>query len=487
MAELILKWFGVILGIAYYVGVIIAIFRILLENRNPSKTIAYLIFLLLVPILGMLIYLFFGMNYRQRKIISQRYIHDADLIRRWTEQQVFLMGEDEKELKDEMGEKFKIVKLLLHNERAVLTSGNAIKILTNGEEKFPEVIRDLKAATHHIHIEYFIYIDDQIGREILAILKTKIKSGIEVRLNYDPLGSGGLTRKYIKELKRAGAEVKAFLPPLIPWFSSKANYRNHRKMIIIDGKVGYTGGINVEDKYINDGRSEYHYWRDTHIRIEGEAVKSLQLLFFLSWRFVSRNQLPFSKDYFPSYKMETGAKTQIVGTGPDSDWASIMQAFFLAITTARESICIETPYFIPNEQLMTALKTAALSGVDVQLIIPGVSDSKIVNAATMSFVRPLLKAGVKVYRYQKGFVHAKVMIVDGYFSTVGTANMDLRSFDINFEVNAFMYDETVAERLLADFEIDKGDCSQLSIPEWDKRSFGTKLLESVSRMLAPLL
>jgi cardiolipin synthase len=291
---------------------------------------------------------------------------------------------------------------------------------------------------------------------------------------------------FIRELKDSGVEMYPFLPVRFHKLADKANYRDHRKILVIDGREGFTGGINIDDAYCNDGKRDL-YWRDTHLQIEGEAVRNLQLFFLLHWHFVSGQRLRIDQNMFPEVTCETQTPVQIVGSGPDNYWPAIEHTFLMAIGTARDSIYITTPYFIPTEQIITAMQTAALSGVKVHLIIPEEGDHQIVQSATFSYLTPILRAGVNVYLYQKGFMHAKVMIVDDIFSTVGTCNLDTRSFTINWEINAVIYDKKVNQRLRKDFEEDLKYCRRLNLAAWEKRPVYQKVLESASRVVSPIL
>jgi cardiolipin synthase len=358
--------------------------------------------------------------------------------------------------------------------------------LVDGQNIFPRLFDDMRKAKHHLHVEFYIVDDDDIGNEFKQILIEKAQEGVQVRFCYDDVGSRKLPLRFINELKAAGVEVYPFMRVFFPYLTSKVNFRNHRKIVVIDGVTGYFGGINIADRYTNR-KPELKYWRDTHLRLHGEAVKYLQMQFMLNWKFVSKNSLPVNEMYFPPITIEESHMMQITSSGPDTDWPSIMQAILMCISTAENYIYISTPYFIPNDEVMTALQTAALSGIDVQLMIPKNGDSVITQAASMSYVKHLLEAGVKVYMYKKGFLHAKTMVVDDIIASVGTTNMDNRSFDLNFEINAFCYDEGLAKQLKDQFELDKAESELMSQSRWDKRRRTKRITESMARMFAPLL
>lgn len=469
----------------YYVGVFFVVINILLENRNPLKTHSYLLLLLLLPGLGLIIYLFFGQNQRKRRIFSKRKLINTAFGQKYVDEHLDSRLMYELPENEEVQRHSKLIHFL-NRDLSPLSDENKVTLLKNGEEKLTQLLESLKAAQSHIHMEYYIFSDDDMGGPITEVLKEKAGEGVEVRLILDAVGSFHLTRAFYRELREAGVQIHEFMPVLFPLFTSKINYRDHRKIVVIDGHTGYTGGINIDDRYVNNGKHKL-YWRDTHLKIEGEAVKTLQLLFILNWQFVcGENWMP-SEKYFPTGHHSGSDFVQINGSGPDWELASIMDSYFLAITQADKSVKISTPYFIPNESILDAVITAAKSGLDVELMVPYEGDSWIVQAASLSFMTRLLVAGVKVYLYQKGFLHAKVMIVDGNFASVGTANMDYRSFDLNYEVNAYLYGEKLVSELERQFEEDKTHCIQLNLAEWRERSLREKLKESISRLLAPLL
>lgn len=476
----------ILLGINY-VLVIITSVLILLKNKNPVKTLSFLFGLAVLPFLGLLVYYFFGQDYRKSKIFKKKFILDNDRIKKWRDN--FKLNEDEKEdFEEEFGEGiFKIYRLLKNNERAVLTFDNEVEILVNGEVKFKKLLEDLATAQHHIHLEYFVLLDDEIGIKIIEILCAKAQEGIQVRLIYDDVGSS-LSRKSKNKLSESGVKHFPFMPVLFSNSTSKLNYRDHRKIVVIDGSVGYVGGINLDKKYDNSIEND-RYWRDTHLRLEGGSVGSLQSAFLLSWNFVSKQEIEIGEELFPKAKAKAQepVAVQIAASGPDTDWANIMEAFFCAITSARESIYITSPYFMPNTQILTALTTASRSGVDVKIIIPKKSDSWAAQYATDSYIEELEQSGVQMYRYNKGFVHAKTLVIDDLFSSIGTANMDYRSFALNFEINALLYSKKVNRQMKKIFEDDLKECDEIEYERWLKRGISRKLQESFARLWAPLL
>lgn len=475
----------ILLLVINYILVIIVAFVILLKNINPTKTVSYIIVLVFFPFLGLIVYYLFGQEYRKDKIFNRKHVLNQKIITEVNKE----LEPEKREIKalenDLLDERIKLVKLLHSDKNSPLTTNNDVQIIKNGENKFKILLEDLKNAKHHIHMEYYILRDDKIGMQIVDILCDKALEGVEVKLSIDDVGSS-VTRKSKKRLKASGVNWYSFMPVLFPGFTGKMNYRDHRKIVIIDGKIGYIGGINISDTYVNYDDSE-NYWRDTHLRIVGEAVKSLQIHFLMNWEFVSKGKVKISKNYFPVEECKNHLPMQITASGPDTDWASIMEVIFTAIVTSEKYVYITTPYFIPNDQIVTALQVASKSGVDVRILIPKDSDSWTAKHATNSYLECLMEAKVKIYRYCKGFIHAKTMVVDDMFSTVGTCNMDNRSFNINFEINAVMYNESACLELKSHFIEDLKDSEEIDYERWINRSKGQKFKESYCRLWAPLL
>lgn len=477
--------FFFVLNVIYLATAILVAFSVILENRNPTKTISWVVVLFVLPIIGLIFYFLVGKNYRKEKIFSRKGLEDFERIRNLSADQVIeLHGRDFSD-DEKIRSKLPIINLLLRNSKALLTTRNRTAILNNGNDTFVSIKAWLNKAKDHIHLEYYIIDDDRIGNEVREILISKAREGVKVRLIYDDVGCWKLGKKFLASLENAGVELYPFMEVRFPFLANRINYRNHRKIIVIDGRVGFVGGINIADRYIH-GNEEIPFWRDTHMRIEGEAVNSLQVVFIIDWYFVS-GQVLGDRKYFPATRIQNTQLVQITASGPDSDWASIMQAYFSAISTATRYIYITVPYFIPNESILTALKTVALSGIDVRMIIPGKSDSFLAFNGTMSYVDELLEAGIRVFYYQKGFIHSKLIMVDDVFASVGTANMDIRSFDDNFEVNALIYDEQLCTELKNYFIEDMSHCIEADRGEQRKRSYKTKFAESFARIFSPLL
>lgn len=469
----------------YVISILVVVVFTVLENRNPLKTISWVLVLILLPVVGFIFFIFFGQNFRKEKIIARKGLRNHDRLTSLAHAQIHRLSEGEMFDTQALEEKRNLITLLLNNSNAVVTVGNSIKILQNGAATFESILDALENAKIFIHLEYYIFADDVIGRRIISILKRKAAEGVEVRLIVDDVGSWELKKPFFKEMWDSGIQAYSFLQVRFPNLTSKVNYRNHRKIIVIDGLIGFLGGINIADRYMN-GSSEYGIWRDTHMKIEGDAVNTLQTVFLIDWFFVSQTELHDPK-YFPSRKPTGQKMVQIVASGPDSDWPAIMMGIFHAIASAKKYVFIATPYFTPSESVLLAMKTAALGGVDMRIIIPERSDAFVTLLSSRSFIREMLEAGVKFYFYQKGFLHSKVMIVDDVLSVIGSANMDFRSFEQNFEVTAFVFDEESTKELRDSFIEDQNNSRQVIMDEWITRPKVMKIKESFARLVSPLL
>ncbi|WP_243109437.1 cardiolipin synthase [Anaerophilus nitritogenes] len=475
-----------------YIGRIFTIYTIFIsivifmENKNPSKTIAWLLVLTLIPVIGFIFYLFMGQNVRKKKIFNKKKSKDFLYFEQMANGQRDAIEGKALFKEDKSFVKKRLIRLILNSAKSPFTVNNKVKVLSNGDETFSSILESLKEAKDHIHLEYFIIKDDHIGKIIKNILMNRAREGLKVRVIYDSVGSWRLSRKYLREMKEAGVEIYGFSPVVFPILSRKLNYRNHRKIIVIDGKIGFVGGLNIGDEYL--GKNPYlGFWRDSHVKVEGEAVYALQNIFLRDWMFVTKEVISFSHRYYPKLSYYGEQLVQMIASGPDTDWQSIMQAYFLIIASAEDRIWINTPYLVPGESIMLALKTAALSGVDVRIILPEKPDHKTVFWASLSHVEELLEAGVKIYQYKKGFIHGKIMLVDGEAASIGTANLDLRSFEINFEVNAFIYDQDIIKEMEDHFLVDIKDSQQIILEEYKNRSIFNKIKESTARLFSPLL
>lgn len=474
----------------YVLIIILVISKVLYDTRSTTKALAYILFIVFLPIFGMIFYFSFGINYRKRKLYSKKIVEDEQLRERIkTKVNIYSQGISDSGL---IARKSKtLVEYVRNAGRSPLTANNEVKLLINGEEKFAELLKALERATSHIHIEYYIYNNDFTGNQIADVLIRKAKAGVEVRFMYDDFGSHGLGKSFIKKLQDAGVQTAPFYKIIWYAFANRLNYRNHRKIIVIDGSVGFVGGINISDKYRNDLKKENHlYWRDTHLMINGQATAYLQYLFMGDWNFCSKIPFQYSESYFIDETEQDILKNeviQIAASGPDSKQPVIFYSLLEAINSAKERIYITSPYFIPDESLMDALIIAVQGGLDVKILIPGISDSKLVNAAANAYYTELLKIGAKIYRYNKGFVHAKTMVIDDDVAIVGSANMDYRSFDLNFEVNAIMYSKNIAAQLTDVFENDLEVSQLIDAQTWLNRPKYIHLWEKIVRLLSPFL
>ena len=475
----------------FYVLIVICVcLRIIYDTHNNTKTLSYLLLVIFLPLVGIFFYFSFGINYRKRKMYTKKLIKDEILAEKLRED-IFHYSKQtfEKGNAALVGNR-ELAYMLTKNSMSALTANNDVRLLVNGEKKFPEVLQAMNQSVNHIHIEYYIYEDDEIGKAIEQVLIQKAKEGVAVRFIYDDFGSRSIRKKLVRRLKAAGVQVFPFHKVIFITLANRLNYRNHRKIIVIDGQTAFVGGINVSDKYINnDNDKNKLFWRDTHLRIDGLGAHYLQYLFLCDWNFCAKDDLQPNKSFFPkpSMLLKGNKIVQIAASGPDSETPTILFSLLQAINLATKEILITTPYFIPGESLIDALIVAAMSNVSVKLLVPGYSDSWLVNAAAHSYYDDLLNAGVEIYLYRKGFVHAKTMIADTKIAIVGTANMDYRSFDLNFEVNAIVYDEEISNELRNVFFDDIKEAEKIDLGFWTKRSRYKRLLEKSARLVSPLL
>lgn len=458
----------------YIYTILTTIIFLMMENRNPVKSIAWIFVLVFVPIFGFLFYILVGKRFRKRRIINKRSYRLRE------DKQTDLGVFSDNELKENIKG---IAHLAYNNSGALLCPNNNVKIYTNASELFNDIVEAINNAKQHINIEYYIFNSDKIGQRIMDVLKKKACEGIEIRMIVDDVGSIKLKKKDIRALKESGVKIMSFLEVRLPYINSKVNYRNHRKIIVVDGEVGFTGGFNVADRYI-DGL-KWGAWRDTHIKIEGSGVLELQKSFFEDWYFVSQEMIDNPK-FYPTPKNLGKSLMQIIISGPDLLWESIMQCYVKAFSEARSRIYIETPYFLPPESIICALQIAALNGIDVRIILPYRSDAPLTLFSTYSYLDQMFKAGVKIYLYQEGFIHSKMTIIDD-FGFIGSSNMDFRSFNQNFELNAAIYDSEVTNNLTEIYNEDISRSKQLDFETWKKRPIQQRLKESFARLFSPIL
>jgi len=458
-------------------NIIFIILLIFFERRDPTATWGWLLVLTLIPILGFILYLFIGMTPKKRKLFRRK---------QYSDQQKNMSEEKKAELLEEIEGKFEqleksIIRLGFEAKTTALVGYNNIKIYTHGKDKFKDLFNELKEAENFIHANYYIIQDDEIGDKFMNLLIEKAADGVEVRLLFDRMGCRNLSPHLLNNLKNAGGEAVSFAPYIFD-----INYRNHRKNVVIDGKIGYIGGINVGEEYLGKSK-KFKDWRDTHLRLTGKSVDSLQHRFLLDWRFATGVDLLKDQKYFPPKDLEDGSPVQIVSSGPDSRDEIIKLIYLKMIYGAEKSIYIQTPYFIPDQPVLEALNTAARSGVEVKLMIPDRPDHPFVYPANNSFIGHLLESGAKCYRYTGGFLHSKTISIDSRIVSIGTTNMDVRSFKLNFEINAFIYDRKIAEEHDQIFAEDLKNSREITLEDYENRGWTMKLRESISRLLSPLL
>jgi len=474
-----------VLAVLYLITVFSICLMIVFENRNPVKTLAWLLVILLVPVAGVVIYVLFGRYYRKQKIYSRKGMADSRRLAAHANRQVVTLPRVLADESEAVRSKGHLIHLMLNNNRSLLTSDNKIDLLVNGKQTFPAMLDSIASATNYIHLESYRIEPDTLGTGFRELLERKAREGVKVRVIFDDVGSWNIHKPYLREMRASGVQIFPFMPVRFPSFSSKINYRNHRKILVVDGRVGFVGGLNIADKYLH-GLPDLGPWIDTHLKLEGEAVAALDRVFISDWDFVSGAEL--KPESFLKHVIKTGNRclVQVASSGPDTDWATIMQVYFSAIATAKSSIYLTSPYFSPDESILTALKTAALSGVDVRMIFPKHSDSIISNWNTRSYITELLEAGVRIFLYENGFIHSKYLLVDSVFSSVGSPNVDVRSFDLDFEVTALIYDQEFAARLGVLFEEDLENCKEVVMPKWVKRRRRERYKESMARIFGPL-
>lgn len=466
-------------NLLYYIYLIGACLIVFLEEKSPQRMMSWLLVLVLFPVVGLIAYLAFGRSFRKKSRVKEKKMDQSapplqkieDRNRMWSRDELPPICQS-------------LIQLLQNNSDSKVLLHNEVKVMSDGLITFTLMFDAIKNAKTVINLEFFIIKDDELGNRFREALIEKAEEGVIVNFLYDAVGSWRLSNHYRETLREAGVKVKAFLPVIAPFVSRNMNYRNHRKILTIDGEVGFVGGLNIGDEYI--GKNEqFGYWRDTHLMIKGEGVCALNYIFVEDWMFAG-GTIKDKSVYFPAVEVDKISLMQIASSGPDSDKQVIKEAYFKMIAMARKSVCIETPYLVPEDSLLVALKTAALSGVDVKIIIPFVADHFMVYWANQSYIEDLLASNVKIYYYMGGFIHAKSLLVDDVCASVGTANLDIRSMELNFEVNAFLYDPEVIKTLRNDFEEDLIRSEVIVYDEFKKRKRYRKVLEGFGRLVSPL-
>lgn len=458
---------------------------VLLERGSPARTLAWSLFMIVAPVIGMASFFLFGKRVRKRRLLQIKHSPEVEAFHRYVQSQHQNFDQSDISREKILRENRRLIALLVQNGHALLTAGNKVKILQDGTVTFQAIMNAIRKAKKFIYILYYIIEEGEMADQLFALLAQKKKEGSVVRVIFDGFGSWFLSRTFLKRIRASGIDIHPFVPLSIWRFFNKINYRNHRKIVVVDGKVGFTGGINIADKYLH-GDPELGHWRDTHLRIEGPAVSGLQFVFLTDWYFVSGKYLVQKEDLYPKLQPQGNTYAQIIAGGPYNAFASIKQQYFAMITGAHRYVIMATPYFIPGENILFAMKTTALSGVHVRLILPYNSDSIILKWSVRAYLEELMEAGVEVFFYHKGFLHSKILIADDVAS-IGTANVDERSFEHNFEVNALLYDARIARELKQQLEADLVNCKQLDLEEFQKRPRRDKIRESIVRLLEPIL
>ncbi|MFP3765744.1 cardiolipin synthase [Prevotella intermedia] len=464
--------------VAYTVIAIVAMITVLMEHRQPAKTIAWVLVLSFLPLVGIVLYFFFGRRTRKDRHIWEKSLNQ--LTKRsmieFAEQKQLELPEEHKEL----------IQLFVNQNFALPFKNNETDVYVSGYEFFPALLAEISKATHHIHIVSYIIDDDPLGRLLRDALIDKARKGIEVRLLFDDVGSWKTPNRFFEQMREEGIEVHPFMPVRFPAFTGKVNYRNHRKIIVIDGKVGFIGGMNLAQRYVKGHKGIM--WRDTHVKISGAAVYGLQRAFLIDWFHADRTLITDRKYYPDTTITPNNNLIQIVTSSPTNVWEELEQGYIKILLSAKRYVYMETPYFLPTEPIFFAMRTAALSGVDVRLMVSLKTDSKLVQMASRSYLTQTIQAGVKVICYEEGFNHTKLLVADDNVATIGSANIDFRSFENNFEANAFFYDKSMAQRIKDIFLTDETKCVPLEkIKEINHKSFIYRLWESVVRLLSPLL
>ena len=463
-----------------YVAIMIpAIIRVLLDNRQPAKTMAWILVLAFMPFVGIIFYIFFGQNTRKERHISDRSMDQLTKrsMLEFVEQENLHLPANNKPL----------MNLFTNQNWAFPFKDNRVDIFTDGYEFICSLLYNIGKAQHHIHLDTYIFEDDALGYLVADALIDKAEQGVEIRVIYDDVGCWKVKDAFFERMRDTGIDVHAFMPVRFPAFTSKVNYRNHRKLCVIDGKVGFIGGMNIAKRYLKGTGKQP--WRDTHLRIQGGGVYALQRAFLIDWYFVDRTLIT-NRVYYPpvDIHINNSCLVQVVTSSPIAPWPDIMQGYVRILLQAQKYVYMETPYFLPTEPVLFAMRTAALAGVDIRLMIPRKADAKLVEWASRSYVMEAIEAGVKVYLYMGGFNHSKLLVSDDNLCTVGSTNIDFRSFENNFEANAFFYDEEMAQRIKAIYLKDESQSILVDdVSYFVKRPFMKRLFESIVRLLSPLL
>ena len=469
--------FSAVVSLLFLLTVVATIVVIVMDNRNPYKTLAWVLVLVFLPVVGLVLYYFFGQDTRKERLISKKGFKRLTKypMMEFQMQESFKVSEEKQH---------QLIRFFQRVNLALPFEGNSMKIFQDGSSMLQALLATINSAKHHIHVEFYIFEDDAVGCLVKDALIEKAREGVEIRVLYDDVGCWKVPHRFYDEMREVGIEVRGFLKVRFPRFTSKVNYRNHRKLVVVDGRIGFVGGMNLAERYLKG--VPWGIWKDIMMQVEGKAVYGLQMAFLTDW-YATDHSLITSSSYFPQMEDKGTSLMQVVTSDPVGEWKDIMQGLLIAITSAQKYVYIQSPYLLPTEPILLALKTAAAAGVDVRIMIPEKSDSRMVHWGTMSYLQELMEAGIKIYMYQKGFLHSKLIVCDDCLSSVGSTNMDFRSFEHNFEINAFMYDKTSALMLKDIFLSDQKDAKLLHLKEWRMRPWSQKVKESVIRLFAPLL
>lgn len=469
------------------INVLLSVVIIFAERRDPRIVWAWLLVLNLIPVIGFLLYLLIGMDFYKNRLFRVKEIEDE--MRKLALKQEKLINKNELEVNGQLLSNYK--DLVLYNlevSDAVLTNNNVVNIISDGKEKFHQLLEDIRNAKEYIHIQYYIIQKDDLWFEISRELIKKAQKGVHVRVLFDGMGSRKMGASRWNMLRTCGIHVGEFFPPVLGRLHFRINYRNHRKIVVIDGRLAYVGGFNIGREYLGKVQ-KYGYWRDTHLRIEGAAVTTLAVRFALDWNYATNENLFLKNDLFklPEYESHGDIPVQIISSGPDSTYQQIRDNYLYLIHRAKSNVYIQTPYFVPDEAILTALQVASKSGVEIRIMIPCKPDHPLVYWATFSYIGELLKSGARCFIYNNGFLHAKTLSIDGDVCCCGTANMDIRSFKLNFEVNAVVYNEEFTKKMDTLFLEDLEQCTEITLEDYDTRSLWVRYKEGFSRLFSPVL
>lgn len=470
----------------WWISTAVSVGVIFFGRKKPSSTLIWVMVINFLPVIGFILYLLLGRDYREVKMFGLKEREDGFIKVVARAQETFINEGVFPFDNNRIVEFYDLVKMNLKQDESFLTQDNDVQFFYTGEDKFGSLLRDIGNATRTIDVQYYIFRLDGIGKQLVEVMAGKVKEGVRVRLLYDALGSWSIGRKGRRQLTEYGIKHARFFPEILPYINFRINYRNHRKIVVIDDKIGYVGGFNVGDDYMGRYKN-VGPWRDTHARIEGLGVLGLKIRFLKDWYYASGEKQTDEDEIHAERNPNGNCALQIVTSGPDTKTTNIKNAMFRMITNAKKEIFVQTPYFVPDDSIRDAFITAILSGVQVHIMFPSNPDNHLVYRATTSYIGELVMMGAKAYAYEKGFLHAKVMLVDDFVSTVGSTNMDIRSFSLNFEANAFIYDEAKNKELKDRFMRDLEECSELTPEKYASRSKLTRTKEAVCRLFSPIL